>query len=548
LVSNRKRANDSITNKINQLSSRNSKLSKRTQNPNLSRTAVSGNNVRSGTLGEAPLAPTAVDDQSVNRGAVGSANLGVVNELSSDSALVVNVPGTLQLDGESYPSVPDNIFRPISQGAGGAIVQTGALRRATIDPLWTYGLPNVILSDSGAVVPTNGWSSGMSTPKPGQLVEVAWNGTGWFVVHGIVSGPGGLLQSVRLDTLMEPGWDIYDPVWRTPSVTRTPDGIVLVGGMLRAVTAKTVDTLILVLPVKFRPDSGGYLTFTAQGGANVLQRLQVRPNGEVWWLAGAGGSLGAGSYLSLGGLTYPAAGVATWSGIATSGITTTGAQFATGWSAVVGTEPAPGYWIDPYGLVWWRGAAKKSTSVSVDNDPMILYNSQPLRPTLETHYPSHQSNGLTAGIGSSFASNALRFKFTNTLAAGASHNLTGVVVASVASDTALSWNSVSFTNSWGNHTPASFPSGSYANRNGLTFYRGLIAGGTIGASAFTMPVGFRPMGGDANPTSGAYSSIYARLSSGGACRLDTAATGTMTISTGSNGWYSIDGLMTPREQ
>ncbi|HEX8773250.1 MAG TPA: hypothetical protein VF735_06555 [Pyrinomonadaceae bacterium] len=53
------------------------------------------------------------------------------------------------------------------------------------------------------------------------------------------------------------------------------------------------------------------------------------------------------------------------------------------------------------------------------------------------------------------------------------------------------WTAPTLLNSWANFGGVNAPAG-YYKRGGRVYLRGLIAGGTIGATAFTLPVGYRP--------------------------------------------------------
>lgn len=544
MVSNRYRANRAFTNKTSSLESRNSTLRKRTSNPHLGAKSVTGKNVSDGTVVAGNVGADAVNDTAVSRGAVGTENLGVVNALSSDSGMSVSLSSPMSLEGSSYATPPLGVTYPMGHSSDKAVKQSGSVWAGVIDPMWTSGLPQITMT-GGAVVSASGWADSIPTPKPGDSVRMVWDGSGWMIIGGIVAGDD-TLYSVSLIPYLQAPWLVYDTNWHEPAVTKTPDGIVMLHGLIRQTTGTlNTNTLICTLPAEFRPDVAGNLTFPVAGGNSELFRVQVMPNGQVWWITGGSG-LGSGGFMSLNGVTFPAAGVATWTNIAAAG-TATVAAFATGWSNFVGGgQPPAGYWIDPYGLAWWRGEIVSSGPVSVDNTNMILFNSQPLKPTLELHFPSFRGGGLLGGVGTNNVSNALRYKAVGTLSTGTQLSLAGVTVPTVASDTALSWTTASYANSWGSLSAGSYPAAAYASRNGLTYYKGLMAAGVIGASAFFTPAEAVGRGWYTNPNSG-YSGIYARLCNMVFGRLDVGSGGAITPTAGSNAWYSIDGLMTPRE-
>ena len=68
------------------------------------------------------------------------------------------------------------------------------------------------------------------------------------------------------------------------------------------------------------------------------------------------------------------------------------------------------------------------------------------------------------------------------------HDGTDIISLSGGSPT---WTAPTLLNSWANFGGVNAPAG-YYKRGGRVYLRGLIASGTIGAAAFTLPVGYRP--------------------------------------------------------
>ncbi len=97
-----------------------------------------------------------------------------------------------------------------------------------------------------------------------------------------------------------------------------------------------------------------------------------------------------------------------------------------------------------------------------------------------------------------------------------------------------SWTAVSFTNSWVDYGATWTTAAYFKDSLGVVHLKGLIKNGTINASAFTLPVGYRP----AEPT------MFSTASSGGggADRIEIGATGVVNIVVTANGWVTLSGI------
>jgi len=114
---------------------------------------------------------------------------------------------------------------------------------------------------------------------------------------------------------------------------------------------------------------------------------------------------------------------------------------------------------------------------------------------------------------------------------GASDAATARTNLGAAGSTQPAWNDVSFTNSWVNFDATSYESAQYMkDTSGFVHIRGLIKDGTLGASAFTLPAGYRPA-----------RVIFAPAISSGASSGYAAfgADGTVTPNGGNNTWWSF---------
>jgi hypothetical protein len=101
------------------------------------------------------------------------------------------------------------------------------------------------------------------------------------------------------------------------------------------------------------------------------------------------------------------------------------------------------------------------------------------------------------------------------------------------STTTTGWTNATYTNGWASYGSPFSPARYIKDDLGVVHLDGLIAGGTIAAGAFTLPVGFRP----------AYQQIYAAVCNPNAIgRLDILTNGTVIPNTGSNVWWSLAGV------
>jgi len=74
----------------------------------------------------------------------------------------------------------------------------------------------------------------------------------------------------------------------------------------------------------------------------------------------------------------------------------------------------------------------------------------------------------------------------------------------------------------------------YRRINGIVFVRGLLRSGTVGATIFTLPAGFRP----------SIRMLFACYTNPNvACRVDVDPTGTINGSGESNGWISLANII-----
>lgn len=96
-----------------------------------------------------------------------------------------------------------------------------------------------------------------------------------------------------------------------------------------------------------------------------------------------------------------------------------------------------------------------------------------------------------------------------------------------------SWTAPTLLNSWTNYNSTYSPAGYFKDKNGIVYIRGLVKGGTLATTVFTLPAGYRPQ----------YSMILSQACSTGFCRVDVRSDGSVMITAnGSTSYTSLEGI------
>lgn len=177
----------------------------------------------------------------------------------------------------------------------------------------------------------------------------------------------------------------YGVIFHRVGYLKSSLGIVSISGLINMTT--TSNTVAFTLPPGYRPD--GKIMFPVLMGSSTT-RVDIYPNGDVVVNASTI------NYISLSGIMFPAAGVATW----------TAPTFLANWADYAAVDPswAPcGYWRDSEGRVWQRGLARYIPGGTLGADSPI-YN-LPFTKVYQSHYPTIATNAfgtmhITAGTGS----------------------------------------------------------------------------------------------------------------------------------------------------
>lgn len=305
-------------------------------------------------------------------------------------------------------------------------------------------------------------------PGASRVVRLTRVGTTWEITGQTQDGYYSLpLNETNFGTYSaNTGDTIYSS---RPRVTRLPSGIVSLSGLLHARGATSDNMVVATLPADCRPD---YDMIAAVEVGDVARSINIKANGDI---TVRGNSWGINQYVSLDGVQYPAAGVATWTPFGSGG-STWGANFSadSGWSTTYGP---PAYWKDPYGFVWFRGLVKIVNAVSVDNT-RILDLPSTHRSYREQHLRTTGNDGYS-GVGAN-ALNGLNWKIGSVGAAGAWLSLGNVVITTTDAWTNNPWYVPAYVNGWTDNGSA-FPTGAYVLReDGLCVLSGLMIGGSQG--------------------------------------------------------------------
>lgn len=94
------------------------------------------------------------------------------------------------------------------------------------------------------------------------------------------------------------------------------------------------------------------------------------------------------------------------------------------------------------------------------------------------------------------------------------------------------WTAPTFENSWANFGGSYNTAGYFKDALGIVHLKGLIASGTLQQAAFTLPAGYRPAGTE----------VLTGTSNGGYGQVRVNSSGQVIPFSGSNAYYSLDGL------
>ena len=384
---------------------------------------------------------------------------------------------------------------------------------------WTYGKPNVTLSDTSVVsafLPANDIDV-----QPGSTVILNRTpGNIWTIVAVKNSSPQYLRQ-----ILLQPasGFRWYDAIpgdfqfissteagptsngrYGPAYVTKSESGWVTCSGLFFSTAAISAGALITTLPVGFRP-------LVAQRFASPLGAITVNTNGTVVLVSAAV----ANSFVSLGNIRFNIK--------ASTNVLTSFLNLWTDFGSPYGNAR---YGVDDYGFGFLAGAVKSGSSGSTN---IAIWSSFPagIGPTTTTTRHQPVASG-TATLGGIYITNS---GIQYMLGGNTELHLDGALWDTA--NAAIPWQNANLVNSWSNFNVASYPAVSFYKRpDGMVCIRGFANLGTLGSTAFILPEGYRPK----------HRIMLTTVSNLALGRLDIMPNGNVIPISGA-GWFSFEGIM-----
>lgn len=369
----------------------------------------------------------------------------------------------------------------------------------TIDPAYIGGLVRVKF-DGETTMGQKGYTW-LSTyvPKAGDRVILTPAGTSYVITGKVeVSEPYPTAVALRLST----GLTRFNTVHAAPSYSRTATGLVSVSGMFKGAVPNGGH--ITTLPDGFRP---AHLTEFATLSNDGRVDLYVYPDGRIV----AATALHA-NYTSLNPIVFPAAGtVEYYNGVAASGWTSSG-QF--------------GYGMDRVGRVWFRGDLAKTPAT---HNEIAAHVPVGYRPEYDQHFIMYSPMPNDRGLRRMNQDGSLRYYGF----VGGQLGLVHMHQNFYHHADVKGWVEAELENGWVQYGNAVFAPVSYRkDADGVVSLRGLMKSGTMGATAFTLPPGFRPK----------ETMLSITTSGDQVARVDILADGSVQPKSGTNAWFGLDGV------
>jgi len=331
-------------------------------------------------------------------------------------------------------------------------------------------------------------------------------------------------------------WGIYDYTYMNPGAYKTYEGIVGLFGLISKGASGSIasGTVLAVLPVGYRPD---YDLLVPVNDTDGHGRIVIRANGniEVYGIS-------TGSYISLSGVTFPAAGVATWAIVQPTG--TAGAHtFANSWTNYTqsGYNFGPArLWQSPKsGVVFVQAVLAGGSTTSLT--AMINLVPGSWTPTVQQIMQSVAPGNAYAGW---------RAMTNNTLVYEAGGNAGPLPVfgtyltaaANSGDSTSVQRISVPATaGGWVDYDQPTYGTVVALRYQGISYYHGLVKSGPSGTSSSRAPQRWF-YGLDGPDTTSTNSELAKVQSATGVGRMDLTNQGFLVPRNGSTSWFSFGGL------
>lgn len=544
----RSRASTSLGNKINQIESKAEKA--QSSSPALPENSVTNLNIVPNSVTNESIAPGSVSDESLANGAVGTQNLGVVNQINSDSSLILSTQKNIVVRGSNYEFTGVMLgpnakgVRPAGvdyQGNLVANLDSASIKVGYMDPNWTNGPVGIRFSplESSPIDGYYRWQSGFDP-----LEQLRSRGNIVFLmkdpadVYGndfiIISGADSVGQStfnrwLTSFTTASSSLFTYGGGYDTRSFTKSLSGIVLLRGLL-GVSSSGASGTLLTLPVGFRPAVRMDFPFLWSPGDGSVRNniLSVFPDGRV--TSNVTITSNGSGWMSLDNIRFPEASIGTWTTVGSSGSGTSFTALATDPAS---TEYGPAqYWKDSDECVWWRGQLRLASTVSTDRTLLVNLPAS-LSPSTQLHMiTTSQSTGTSFVFGAD--TNGLMWKSgtPSPTGAGTIINLSSSMYAASSLNAGFWRSPNSYANGWSSLAGNSQGATYQRQSDGLVLARGLLASGTVGTNVWNTSVQGR---GSSN--------LRAIASNGIIGRLDMNQKNITPNTPSTNTWVSLDGIV-----
>lgn len=303
--------------------------------------------------------------------------------------------------------------------------------------------------------------------------------------------------------LLNSSWNPYSSVYSTPAYTKTRAGVVVVKGMIKKPTALVVGEIAATLPVGYRPS--GQLMFPSMASGNTPARVDVTASGGI--------SLSSGSseaWTSLETIRFVPDGRYTRTIVPT---------LLSGWTNRGGSWAPASHVLDDEGRVSTQGLL----TIGTNSDGTDVFTVPAGRNSAEYYHMAARSTS-SGGVG-------ITGTVIETKGVGSDYLSFNMMYHASGSGT---WTNLTLAAGWvfygGGFTTPQYTKGS----DNIVSLKGLIRSGTTtaGTTITTLPVGFRPK----------ERILYTVSSLNVNSRVDILPNGQVQIQSGSNAWFSLDGI------
>lgn len=305
--------------------------------------------------------------------------------------------------------------------------------------------------------------------------------------------------------ILKNNWIPYRDTYSTPAYTKTRSGMVMFKGLIKKPSGAATD-IIATLPENFRPE-GGRLVFGSATNSDATGRVDVMTNGDVVPINASA------PWLSLENIRFVPGGR----------YTRTPATLANGWTNY-GMDYAPASYVQ---------ADNNRVVIQGLLTPGTIANGAQLFDLPAAQRPSNYMHIATRSNGWGYVGVEYRTSAQTGVVAKNVGNAYLSVNLTYLNNAYTDWVSMPLVNGWnwysdsnGMYSPPSYTKTS----DGVVTLRGLVrsSSGVI----FTLPPGYRPK----------ERTLLQTVSIDQFARVDIMPTGEVTMMTGSNVWFSLDGI------